>query len=78
MSLGFLSLRLLSCPVTGVNEASVFEYYSLVRSPASPGLERFCDKVPQLGKKTRAFFLATFGILAESSLSLKTTLLASH
>ena len=44
--------------------------YSPVRSLASLGLERFCDKVPQFRKKTRAFFLATLGILAESSLSL--------
>ena len=35
--------------------------YSPVRSLASLGLERLCDKVPQFGK-TRAFFLMTLGI----------------
>ena len=69
-------MKLLSCPVTGVNEASVFEYYSPVRSPASLGLERFCDKVPHFGK-TRAFFPVTLGILAKSSV-FETTLLSGH
>ena len=40
-----LSLKLLSCPGTSVNGASVFENYSPVLALASLGLERFCDKV---------------------------------
>ena len=66
-----LSLKLLSCPGTSVNGASVFENYSPLLALAALGFERFCEKDSAILKKRALTFTLTLGILGKSLLSLK-------